>query len=164
MLLARIVQGKRAGYCIIAALFFLCWISPAEPEDDLSTGQTVYVPVYANVFVGSKSHSFMLSALLSIRNTDPKFPLTVMAVDYYDSNGKMVRSYIKEPLELKPLASTHYYIPDTEKSAGPGAKFIVKWQSIRMINKPIIEALMIGSRSGQGISFTSPGREISEYP
>ena len=40
-----------------------------------TTGQTVYVPLYSNIFIGDKEITWQLSALLSIHNTDPPIKL-----------------------------------------------------------------------------------------
>ena len=43
-----------------------------------------------------------------------------------------------------------------------GANFLVKWKSPTKVNPPLIEGVMIGTRSGQGISFVSRGQVIDE--
>lgn len=134
----------------------------AAPEFRLSKGQTVYVPVYSNVFSGPKKLPFQLAATLSIRNTDPVAAFRVKTIDYYDTNGKMVRRYLEKPLTLAPLASTYVHIEEKDDSGGFGANFIVRWEAEKIINTPIIECVMIGATSGQGISFVSPGQEIRE--
>jgi hypothetical protein len=81
-------------------------------------------------------------------------------VDYYNSTGKFIESYIKKPLSLKPFAHTFFYLKEYDTRGGPGANFIVKWRAEKKINQPIVEALMLGTRAG--VSFTSSGRIISE--
>jgi hypothetical protein len=147
-----------------AAVWVLFAAANAQGEcgECLSTGGTVYVPAYSNIYIGSKPLAFELAAMLSIRNTDPAFPITVRSVDYLDTDGKCVRSFLSGPLELNPLASTHFLVRESDRTGGPGAKFIVRWRAGRAVNKPIIESIMTGTRSGQGISFRCPGREITE--
>ena len=128
----------------------------------LSKGQTVYVPAYSNVFSGPKNRPFQLAATLSIRNTDMAASLRVSAIGYYDTNGKLVRRYLERPIALGPLASTYVHIEEKDVSGGFGANFIVKWEADKVINAPIIECVMIGATSGQGISFVSPGQEIRD--
>ena len=100
--------------------------------------------------------------MLSIRNTDLKNPITILKVDYYDNNGKMIDSYMTEKFKLGPMASKHYYIKEYDKRGGPGANFIVKWKASQKVNQPIIEGIMLGLTSGQGLSFTCPGRIIDD--
>ncbi len=61
---------------------------------------------------------------------------------------------------MNPLESLRYIIPESDESGGSGANFIVEWHSDKPVNRPIIESIMIGTKSSQGISFTSRGREI----
>jgi hypothetical protein len=89
-------------------------------------------------------------------------PITILAADYYDTRGKLVRKYFQKPVNLAPLESTDIYIPEDDTTGGTGANFVVKWHSQKEVNVPIIECVMIGMKSGQGISFVSPGQEIKE--
>ena len=146
--------------CLICLLPLLCEGLAAD-EVVVSKGQTVYVPIYSNVFSGPKAIAVQLAGMLSVRNTDPKFPITILSADYYDSGGKMIGRYIKEATELKPLASTHYYIKEYDTAGGAGANFLVKWRSKHRVNKPIIEGIMINTRSG--LTFRCPGVEITEH-
>ncbi|MBJ6800273.1 DUF3124 domain-containing protein [Geomonas propionica] len=132
----------------------------ASDQVHLSKGQTVYVPVYSNVFSGPRNLPYQLAATLSIRNTDMDSWLRITAIDYYDTSGKLLRRYQDKPVSLAPLASTYVHIEEKDVAGGFGANFIVKWQADRTINAPIIESVMIGATSGQGISFVSPGQVV----
>lgn len=134
----------------------------ASAESRLSKGQTLYVPVYSNIFSAPKKIPFNLATILSIRNTDMSNSIKIVAADYYDSKGRLVRKYYQQPVTLAPLESTDIYIPEEDTTGGTGANFIVKWNSQREVNTPIIESVMIGMKSGQGISFVSPGQEIQD--
>ena len=127
-----------------------------------SRGQTVYVPIYSHIYSGVKGRPFDLAATLSIRNTNLKHPISVLAVKYYDSDGELVKDYLKEPTQLNALVSIRYIITEGDKTGGSGANFIVIWKSEQNVNPPIIEAVMIGTHSGQGISFLSRGQVIRE--
>ncbi|GFO63359.1 DUF3124 domain-containing protein [Geomonas paludis] len=142
----------------LVALPVSVWSAPDQVH--LSKGQTVYVPVYSNVFSGPRNLPYQLAATLSIRNTDMDSWLRITAIDYYDTSGKLLRRYQDKPLSLAPLASTYVHIEEKDVAGGFGANFIVKWQADRTMNAPIIETVMIGATSGQGISFVSPGQVI----
>ena len=148
---------------LFLTLFFLGVVSPVDilaEEIQLSTGQKVYVPIYSHIYSGVKGRAFDLAAILSVRNTDPKYSITIVTVKYYDSNGKLLKDYITAPLTLNALASTRYIITEGDKAGGSGANFIVIWEAKVPVNPPIIESVMIGTRSGQGISFVSRGQLI----
>lgn len=149
-----------------ALLFGALWgwtaPDPAAGEGLRTLGQTVYVPVYSHIFFGDRGAAFNLAATLSIRNADPDHPLSVTAADYYDSSGRLLKKHIDKPFVLKPLAATEIFIPESDTSGGFGASFMVRWKSEKPVTPPVVECLMIGTRSGQGISILSPGRVIPE--
>jgi hypothetical protein len=124
-------------------------------------GQTVYVPVYSHIYFRDKSRTINLTATLSIRNTDEQDPIRVVAVRYYDTNGKLVRTYINDPQNLAPMASVDFVVAEDDTSGGAGANFIVEWTASQVVTEPVIEAVMISTASGQGISFVSTGRVIA---
>lgn len=136
-------------------------VSTAE-EIQLSVGQTVYVPIYSHIYSGIKARPFDLAAILSIRNTNLKSLIRLISVKYYDSEGKLVKDYLAAPMNIAALASTRYIIAEDDKAGGSGAKFIVVWKSEQPVNPPIIEGVMIGTHSGQGISFVSRGQVIKD--
>ncbi|NDJ18380.1 DUF3124 domain-containing protein [Myxacorys almedinensis] len=127
------------------------------------TGQTVYVPIYSHIYhYNSQDQIVNLSATLSIRNTDLTNSIVITSVRYYDTNGQLIRQDIKSPVELKPLASTDFFIAADDTSGGSGANFIVEWVAEKMVYEPIIEAVMISTSSSQGISFISPSKVLQQ--
>ena len=126
----------------------------------IAIGQTVYVPIYSEIYHFNKTRTFQLAATLSIRNTDPKNPIIITSVNYYNSDGKMVRKHLESPLRLAPLASTDFVVPENDQTGGSGANFIVEWIAETKVFEPIIEAIMVSTASQQGISFISVGRVI----
>jgi hypothetical protein len=153
---------------VLSALFFLLvagiFVSASQADSGipLSAGQTVYVPIYSHIYSGLKGRPFNLAATLSIRNTDPKHAITLISVKFYDSDGELVKEYLDNPSELKAMASTRYILTEADTAGGSGANFLVKWTSKTKVNPPLIEGVMIGTRSGQGISFVSRGQVIKD--
>ena len=127
-------------------------------------GQTVYVPIYSHIYhYNSQDQVMNLSATLSIRNTDLTNSIIITSVRYYDSDGKLIRQDIKSPVELKPLASTDFFIAADDTSGGSGANFIVEWVAEKTVYEPVIEAVMISTSSSQGISFVSPAKILKQH-
>ena len=156
---------KSLPFIYIFILFCLCLTShlplyAADKKIGLSKGQRVYVPAYSHIYSGNKERPFLMTVTLSIRNVDPTHQIKITLVDYYETQGELLTKYIDKPLTLKPLESARYVIPERDKKGGSGANFIVEWHSDKFVNPPIIESVMIGAQSSQGISFTSRGREI----
>jgi len=127
-----------------------------------SKGQTIYIPAYSHVFTGPRANPYNLAITLSIRNTDPDKGLIVTAIDYHDHSGRLIRRHTPSPLSLAPLASSYIHLEEKDTSGGFAPKFIVRWEASRPITTPIVEAVMIGATSGQGISFVSQGQVIQE--
>jgi hypothetical protein len=151
-----------ASCVLLFSFFVLGQTGIAASNYSLSKGQTIYVPVYSNVFSAPKQVPFNLATILSIRNTNMKSSITILSADYYDTKGKLVKNYYQQPVTLGPLESTSIYIPEDDTAGGFGANFIVKWNARKDVNAPIVECVMLGMKSGQGISFVSPGQVIKE--
>lgn len=129
----------------------------------VARGQVLYVPVYSHIFHRTGEREFDLTATLSIRNTSPTTVLRIREIDYFDSEGTLLRSFLDQPRRLSPLASTYVVIDERDRSGGVGANFIVTWESESPLTPPVVEAVMISTQSGQGVSFTSPARAIQEW-
>jgi hypothetical protein len=147
-------------FLVVSACIVLPASSHANEMADLSQGQTLYVPAYSHIYSGNREFPHMLAVTLSIRNIDPKRPIRITKVDYYETQGNLVKRYLKTPLTLKPLESQRYVIPEKDKAGGSGANFIVEWESGSKVNPPIVECVMIGAKGQQGISFTSRARVL----
>lgn len=161
------MRPDRLFSLVLALLLLAGPVRPAAAEVlGRWLGQTVYVPVYSHIFAEDRyrDRPFLLTATLSVRNTDPERPFTLKSVDYYDSEGGLLQRYLEAPVTLAPLASTHYIVPESEAKGGAGAKFLIEWQAPAAVSEPIIEAVMIGTKLQQGISFISTGRAIKTTP
>jgi len=121
-----------------------------------SKGQKVYVPAYSHIYTGNRQMPSRLTVTLSIRNTDMSHAIKIVSVDYYNTKGVLIKKYLRTPVFLKSLESIRYVVDYDDKAGGSGANFIVEWRSENSVNLPIIEAIMIGSRS----SFTSRGQAL----
>lgn len=135
--------------------------SAAEVPEELSKGQTIYVPAYSHIYSGNREMPFLLTVTLSIRNIDPHRSIRITRVDYYETQGKLLEKHLDAAKLLNPLESIRFIIPEKDTSGGSGANFIVQWESDQPANPPIVECIMISTRSKQGISFTSRGQVIS---
>ncbi len=132
----------------------------ADSATEPAISQAVYVPDYAHVYHGSGLSRFPLSTTLSVRNTDPERSITLRSVRYYNMEGELTRQYLDGPRRLDPLGTADFVMEEHDVSGGTGANFIVEWSADRPVSPPLIEAVMIGTRSGQGVSFTSRGQPI----
>lgn len=129
-----------------------------------AVSRVVYVPDYSHIYHGSERNRYALTTTLSIRNTDPERSITVTSVRYYNTEGELDRRFLKEPRRLEPLGTVEFVVAEHDTSGGSGANFIVEWSADRPVSEPVIESVMISTRLGQGLSFTSRGHTIVRPP
>ena len=142
--------------------------TPAAPDTTVRTtapadavvGETIYVPVYSHIFHQDGTRELDLTATLSIRNTDPERGLTITAVGYYDSAGRLVRTYVEQPIPLGPLGSEAFVVEEQDRTGGVGANFLVEWIAEAAVSAPIVEAVMISTAQAQGVSLVSRGQVV----
>lgn len=126
------------------------------------SGQTVYVPIYSQIFMWDQSRTMDLTATLSVRNTDLTQSMIIASVNYYNHQGQLVRKYLEQPVKLEALASTDFVVNQDDNSGGAGAAFVVEWVSQYRVTAPVIESVMINTSGNQGVSFVSTGRVIKQ--
>jgi len=129
---------------------------------DLSTKGTIYVPTYSRVYGAASGAKRLieLSTTLRIDNTSSTKPLVIQRIEFYETSGKLVQSYLSEPLALRPFGTIEIVIPAEDESGGVAANFIVEWAGAGPMAEPLVEAVMIGSQGDTSYSFVSPGRPI----
>ena len=118
-----------------------------------------YVPVYSHIF-SHQGSPFLLESTLSIRNRDPKQPVYIKTIDYYDSKGELLRKHLEFTIRLAPLQTIDVLVRARDTLGGSGANFIVEWFSEGPINTPLIETIMIGTAGTHGIAFSSQASPI----
>ena len=141
----------------------------AQEAPAFSRGQMVYVPVYSHIPHGNldsrgQPQILLLSSVLSIRNTDPSHGMVVTSARYYDTNGKVLRDVITQPIALAAMASTEFFVEHKDTSGGSGANFVVEWSADKPVNAPVIETVNAYFFGTQSVAFTSPGRVIRPNP
>jgi hypothetical protein len=126
------------------------------------TGQTVFVPAYAEIAWTNADTVIALTATLAIHNTDPNTPIIIRSVRYYDTNGTLVRDFITDPVQLGPLATSGYVVPADASGGGWGTNFLVEWGAESPVYEPVVEALMMSDRGSVSVSFISSGRVVAQ--
>lgn len=101
------------------------------------------------------------SVTLSIHNASEQRPVVLKRIAYFDSTGKLVESYLKNPVAIKPFATIEIFVPANDVRGGTGANFVVDWGADGDIAEPVVEALMIGSVGSGHYAFISQGRRIA---
>ena len=128
--------------------------------EKLPVTQLVYVPVYSHVYYQGGS-PYSLETTLSIRNADPAQAIYVNSVEYFDTSGKLVKTHLDQTIRLAPLQTIEFLVERRDSSGGSGANFLVEWMGERQTNRPLVEAVMVGTAGNQAICFERTGIEIS---
>lgn len=124
-------------------------------------GQVLYLPTYSNIPNPEMGGMYDISAFIAIHNTDFGNTIRITKVLFFDNDGKLISDYLQQDTVLHPLGTASYYLPTSDQS-GTGANFIVEWIADSLVTEPLIESVMVGFTSGQGVSFISTGRIIRE--
>ena len=119
-----------------------------------------YVPVYSSVSMSQGKLRADFSVTLSIHNTSETRPLVLRRIAYFNTSGKIVESYPKSPIALKPFATVELFIASADIRGGTGANFVVDWAATGEIAEPAVEALMVGGVGSGHYAFISQGRPI----
>lgn len=149
---------------ILAVLLAVAGLACAD-DPALTSGQTLYLPIYSHLLYGNKaiagkSSAYPLAVLVSLRNTDPTQPLRLLSARYYDTAGKPLREYLARPVILPPLGTMELFVERNDMSGGSGANFIISWRSDKPINAPIVEALHADISGNRTLSFLTTARPI----
>nr|WP_194475130.1 DUF3124 domain-containing protein [Bradyrhizobium sp. CCBAU 51753] len=132
----------------------------AMPSENLAASGAFYVPVYSSVTMSQGKLRADFSATLSVHNASETKPLVLKRIAYFDTSGKMVESYLKSPVALKPFATIEIFIATADTRGGTGANFVVDWAAAGEIAEPVVEALMVGSVGPGHYAFITQGRPI----
>jgi Protein of unknown function (DUF3124) len=132
----------------------------AMPSEKPGVSGAFYVPVYSSVAMTPGKLRADFSVTLSIHNASETQPLVLRRIAYFDTAGKMVESYLKAPVALKPFSTIEVFVSATDVRGGTGANFVVDWAATGEIAEPVVEALMFGGLGNGHYAFISQGRPI----
>jgi hypothetical protein len=130
------------------------------PTEALTVSGAFYVPVYSSVSMSQGKLRADFSVTLSVHNASETRPLVLKRIAYFDTSGKMVESYLKSPIALKPFSTIEVFIAAADIRGGTGANFVVDWAATSEIAEPAVEALMVGGVGSGHYAFISQGRPI----
>ncbi|MBR0932861.1 DUF3124 domain-containing protein [Bradyrhizobium jicamae] len=132
----------------------------AVPSEPIAVSGAFYVPVYSSVSMSQGKLRADFSVTLSVHNASETRPLILKRIAYFDTSGKMVESYLKSPVALKPFSTVEVSIATTDTRGGTGANFVVDWAASGEIAEPVVEALMVGGVGAGHYAFISQGRPV----
>ena len=81
-------------------------------------------------------------------------------IAYFDTAGKMVESYLKAPVALKPFSTVEVFVAATDVRGGTGANFVVDWAASRRDRRTGGRGADVGGVGSGHYAFISQGRPI----
>lgn len=132
------------------------------PRVGLTTGQTLYVPVYSSVITGQGGQRADMAVTLSIRNTDRDAPITIEAVEYHGSDGKLLEAIQTKASTLGPLQSSSFLIKQADIRGGGGASYIIQWTAEQPVHTPIVETVNVNTAGNRAFAFLGPSRVLQD--
>lgn len=128
---------------------------------------TTYLSAYSEIYSHTKLRTIPLTVTLSIRSGSFTDTTIINKISYYDTDGKIIKEYLKRPVLLKPMQSIDYIVPIVKASenvpdlrGGTGAHFIVDWGA-KYNTQPIMQCVMHGFSANHSVSFMVPGKSIA---
>lgn len=152
---------------LVFALALASTAAVAQEVRPLSRGQMLFLPIYSHMLYGNlgksgKASYLLLSALVSIRNTDPRRPLRVLSARYFDTHGKTLAERVAAPVTIPPLGTLELFVELNDASGGSGANFIIRWEAEQPINPPLVEALHANMDGGKAVIFMTQSVPLAD--
>lgn len=158
-----------------ALLFFSCErtvpISSIDPvnwgkraagaplSDSLEQGST-YLSVYSQIYSQSEHRALDLTATVSMRNVNRADTIYLEKAEYFDTHGKLIRTYFDKPIFIAPMETVEIVIDEIDQEGGTGANFVFDWKIKPSSAEPHFECVMISTSGQLGLSFTTQGIKI----
>ncbi|KZS41943.1 hypothetical protein AWE51_00430 [Aquimarina aggregata] len=128
-------------------------------KDSLEIGKS-YLSIYSQIYSLTEDTKHNLTAMASMRNTSTVDTIFVLKAQYFDTHGKVVRTYFEEPIYLAPMETTEIIIDEIDISGGTGSNFIFEWKIPKNCPEPLFEGVMSSTMGQQGLSFTTQAKRI----
>ncbi len=173
---------KVSWTCVLLGLSFFLLLAGCGPESDTPTrlsglgpgvtpvtnleeraraiGERVYLPVYSHIYSSNQADPINLAVTVCVRNTDASTPIQLRQVSYHGSDGKLIREYLTQPVQIAPLAAAEFFVPESDTHGGSMASFLIDWQAETLVDTPVAEAVHANTLSGLGMVFTTWGRPL----
>lgn len=128
-------------------------------NDSLEHGKS-YLSIYSQIYTLDGGRKSNLTAMTSLRNTSMNDTIYISKVDYYDTDGTLIRHYLKKTIFLGPLETVDLVIEEMDEEGGTGSNFIFEWKKPKNCPEPLFEGIMSSTVGQQGLSFTTQSRRI----
>lgn len=156
---------KRLATILLFAILAPLAAGADDENAPLSAGQTLYLPIYSHLYHGDldrsgKPRETLVSAHVSIRNTNPRAAIRIGSARYFDTRGRPVREFLAAPVAVPPMGTHELFVPRADVSGGSGANFLIVWDADGPVNPPLVEALHADIREARTLLFVTTARPI----
>jgi hypothetical protein len=127
---------------------------------DSLLGGVSYLSVYSQIYSQTEHRTHDLTATISMRNLNLTDTIFINKAEYFNTEGKPIRTYFKKTVFVAPLETLEIVIDEKDQAGGTGGNFIFHWAIKPNTNEPLFEAVMISTSGQQGISFATQGKRI----
>ncbi|MDN3667484.1 DUF3124 domain-containing protein [Algibacter miyuki] len=128
-------------------------------SDSLEYGKS-YLSIYSEIYSMSEHKTHNLTSMISLRNTSDTDTIYVLKANYFDTHGKLVRSYFDHIIYLAPMETAEIIIDEKDKTGGTGSNFIFEWKTPKNCPEPLFEGIMNSTVGQQGLSFATQAKRI----
>lgn len=123
-------------------------------NDSLVYGET-YLSIYSQIYSYTEHLTHDLTSTISMRNTSVTDTIYIVSAKYFDTHGKLIRTYFEKSIYIAPMETVAIVIDEVDKEGGTGANFLFDWVIKPKTTEPIFEGVQL-STAGR-ISFTTHG-------
>ena len=98
-----------------------------NPKDSLIQG-TTYLSVYSQIYSQTQNRKHDLTATVSLRNTNKKDTIYISKAEYFDTDGKSIRTYFDKTIYIGPMGTvecTSKPLLRITAAAGPASLFYI---------------------------------------
>lgn len=123
-------------------------------NDSLIYGET-YLSNYSQIYSYTEHLTHDLTSTISMRNTSVTDTIYMISAKYFDTHGKLIRTYFEKSIYIAPMETVAIVIDEVDQEGGTGANFLFDWAIKPTTTEPIFEGVQL-STAGR-ISFTTHG-------
>ena len=119
-----------------------------------------YLSVYSQIYSQTEHRTHNLTATISLRNPYVNDTIYVEKAEYFNTQGKSIRTYFNQPIFSAPMETVEIVIDEEDQEGGTGANFLFNWKTKQLSHEPLFEAVMISTYGQQGLSFSTRGVRV----
>ena len=119
-----------------------------------------YLSVYSSIYSNTESEKLLLGSTISLRNPNEKDTVYITRAEYFNTEGRSLRNYVKKTVFILPMETLEIVIRKLDKEGGTGANFIFDWAMQSNSREPIFEGVMISASGNRGLSFVTQAHRL----